>query len=220
MFNTAYEFWVRALVVVLFAVLQVSCDLPVDEDSERPERPEGWTEETHGRDGAANYDVVFAQDRVNRIDVTLSSEDWQAMRDDMTELHGEFGTGGGLPGPIEIPDEAFAACVGLNNGDPCIVRIGPIRLPGTCFNVPIARDLVCVPDDMDVPVPPDPDLDFSGQDPIWVPCTVTFEGRSWRHVGIRFKGNSTLRYAWSAGRLKLPLKFDFDEFEDQHPEIR
>jgi len=215
--NAAYRFSVRALAVVLFAVLQVSCDLPVDEDSERPE---GWTEETHGRDAAANYDVVFAQDRVNRIDVSISSRNWQAMLDDMTELHGEFGTGGGLPGPIEIPDEAFAACDGLNSGDPCTIRIiGPFGIRGTCLYPPFVAGLVCTPDNF-IPGPPDPNLDFSGQDPIWVPCTVTLEGRRWRYVGIRFKGNSTLRYAWSAGNLKLPLKFDFDEFEDQHPEIR
>jgi hypothetical protein len=208
------------LAVVLLAVLQVSCDLPADEDSQEVERPEGWTEETHGRNAAANYAVVFDQDRVNRIDVTISSQNWQAMLDDMTELHGEFGTGGGRPGPIEIPDQAFAACVGLNNGDPCTIRIiGPFGIPGTCLYPPFVADLVCTPRNF-IPEPPDPDLDFSGQDPIWVPCTVTFEGRNWRHVGIRFKGNSTLKYTWAAGSLKLPLKFDFDEFEDQHPEIR
>jgi spore coat protein H len=227
MLYTALGSWVRVLVVVLLAVLQVSCDLPEDEDSQRSgdtERPEGWTEETHGPNAAANYNVVLAQDQVNRIDVTISSENWQAMLDDMTELHGEFGAGGGLPGgggSMEIPDEAFAACVGLNNGDPCAVRMGPMEIQGTCFKVPIAPDLVCVPDDMDIPnLPDERDLNLSAQDPIWVPCTVTFKGRIWRHVGIRFKGNSTLQFGWSTGSLKLPLKFDFDEFEDQHPEIK
>ena len=223
MLNTAHRFWVRALAVVLFAVLQVSCDLPVDgdEDSESVERPEGWTEETHGRDTTPNYAVVFVQDRVNRIDVSISSQNWQAMLDDMTELHGEFGAGGGLPGPIEIPDAAFAACDGLDSGDSCIVRIFLFPIPGTCLSLPFVDDLACKPDNIDIPgLPDEPNLDLSGQDPIWVPCTVTFKGRSWRHVGFRFKGNSTLKYGWSAGSLKLPLKFDFDEFEDQHPEIR
>jgi len=223
MFHGACKILVHALAVVLFALLPVSCDLPEDGDggSEDVERPEGWTEETHGRDGTPNYGVVFDQGRVNRIDVSVSPGNWQAMLDDMTELHGEFGAGGGLPGPIEIPDEAFAACVGLNNGDRCEVGMGPMKIPGTCFQVPVAVDLVCVPDDMEIPMPPEPDLDLSGgRDPIWVPCTVTFKGRNWWHVGFRFKGNSTLKYSWSAGSLKLPLKFDFDEFEDQHPETR
>lgn len=36
-------------------------------------------------------------------------------------------------------------------------------------------------------------------------------------MGVRFKGNSTL--AFSTGQtLKLPLKLDFDQFEDAHPE--
>ncbi len=56
------------------------------------------------------------------------------------------------------------------------------------------------------------------RNPIWVPCTVHFEGRSWAHVGLRFKGNSSLGRTWSSGSYKLPLKLDFDQFEDDHPE--
>jgi hypothetical protein len=84
----------------------------------------------------------------------------------------------------------------------------------------LVEDPFCVPDGMDVPEQPDPNLDLSGGwDPIWVPSTVTFQGRNWWHVGFRFKGNSTLKYAWSAGSLKLPLKFDLDEFEDSLQEL-
>ena len=36
----------------------------------------------------------------------------------------------------------------------------------------------------------------------------------------RFKGNSSLNFGWSQGRFDLPFKLDFDEFEDQHPELK
>ncbi|MBK8903243.1 MAG: CotH kinase family protein [Anaerolineaceae bacterium] len=36
---------------------------------------------------------------------------------------------------------------------------------------------------------------------------------------MRFKGNSSLSSAWSSGSLELPFKLDFDEFEDDYPEI-
>ena len=55
--------------------------------------------------------------------------------------------------------------------------------------------------------------------PMWVPATITFEGNTWTNVGIRYKGNSSLTSAWNSGSLKLPLKFDFDEFEDDNPAI-
>ena len=36
---------------------------------------------------------------------------------------------------------------------------------------------------------------------------------------MRYKGNSTLMGAWRSGSAKLPLKLDFDQFEDTYPEI-
>ncbi|MCB0028084.1 MAG: CotH kinase family protein, partial [Anaerolineales bacterium] len=33
------------------------------------------------------------------------------------------------------------------------------------------------------------------------------------------KGNSSLSSAWRSGDAKMPLKLDFDEFEDDYPEI-
>lgn len=54
---------------------------------------------------------------------------------------------------------------------------------------------------------------------MWVPATIEFDGLTWTNVGVRFKGNSSLSSAWSGGTDKLPLKFDFDEFEGDYPEI-
>lgn len=57
----------------------------------------------------------------------------------------------------------------------------------------------------------------SDYDPIWVPCDIVYEDRQWYHVGIRFKGNSSLQSAYQSGNGKLSLKLDFDEFEDDNP---
>jgi len=57
------------------------------------------------------------------------------------------------------------------------------------------------------------------ENPMWVPATVEFQGHTWTHVGVRYKGNSSLTSGWRSGTLKLPLKLDFDEFEDDYPEI-
>jgi len=55
--------------------------------------------------------------------------------------------------------------------------------------------------------------------PVWVPVTINFEDDTWTNVGLRFKGNSSLKNTWSSGSYKLPLKLDFDEFEDDYAEI-
>ncbi len=55
--------------------------------------------------------------------------------------------------------------------------------------------------------------------PIWVPCSFFFNDTEWYHVGIRYKGNSSLRSSYQMGIEKLSLKLDFDEYEDDYPEI-
>lgn len=60
------------------------------------QRPAGWSDETHGKDASANYSVVFPQDSVNRMDITISADQWQTLMDDMTRIYGySFGQGGG-----------------------------------------------------------------------------------------------------------------------------
>jgi len=59
----------------------------------------------------------------------------------------------------------------------------------------------------------------SDEDPIFVPAEVFYNGKQWYRVGVRFKGNSSLQSSWQAGILKLSFKMDFDEYEDDYPQI-
>lgn len=70
---------------------------------------------------------------------------------------------------------------------------------------------------MSTMIGPGAEVDF---DPVWVPATITFEGIDWYKVGIRYKGNSTLRNAYQSNTEKYPFKLDFDEFEDDFPQIK
>jgi hypothetical protein len=65
------------------------------------------------------------------------------------------------------------------------------------------------------PPPPIP-VDW---EPLWVPCSFFFEGREWYKVGIRYKGNSSLKECVRRNIRKYSLKLDFDEFEDEFPFI-
>lgn len=156
----------------LFFILSVSCllwlagcsiadDTAVDDVTlDLPD----WTEATHGDSVPPNYDAVFTDDEVKRIDLVIDPDDWQDMLDDMTAKYGSFGSGGGF---------------------------GPGGGPGQ----------------------------MSDQNPIFVPCRFFFDGREWYRVGVRFKGNSSLRSTWSQGIRKLALKLDFNQYGDDYPEI-
>ena len=68
-------------------------------------------------------------------------------------------------------------------------------------------------------VPTGLELIDTDEDPIFVPAEVFYNGTQWYRVGIRFKGNSSLQFPWKQGILKLSFKLDFDEFEDDYPQI-
>ncbi len=197
------------------AELPVEQDPPGDDPPEADDRPDGWTDPTHGKDADPDYATVFPQDAVNRIDITIAADDWQAMQGDLTEMIGEPGTM--ADGTQEIPDAFFDACADLEEGDDCEAYGGVIV--GTCVSI-MGSDLACFSEEMLEEVPEfDGNIDLVPEKPLYVPCTVHFEGMTWEHVGVRYKGNSTLAYAWWMGSPKLPLRLDFDEFEDDYPEI-
>ncbi len=143
----------------------------IADDTDETTQPDGWSDETHGKSADPNYEVVFPQDAVNTMTITIDPDDWQAMIDDMTAAYGEPASGsgrGGRPGGA-----------GQGGG-------------GT----------------------------FTTGNPIWVAATIQFEGDIWTDVGVRFKGNSSLKDTWSSGSIELPFKLDFDEFEDENPAIQ
>ncbi|MBN1178663.1 MAG: CotH kinase family protein [Anaerolineae bacterium] len=190
-------------------------DTATRDPEEDVERPAGWSEATHGQDAAANYDVVFPQDEVNRIDIVVDPADWQSLLDNMTELYGAAGTQsermpgqpreGGAPGQ---PPEGFVPPEGGAPGQPPEGFVPPEG--GAPGQPPEGRPGGGLPGGG---VGGDSDVN-----PDYIPVTISFEGNTWTHVGLRFKGNSSLRSAWGNGIMKLPMRLDFDQFEDQFPE--
>lgn len=129
---------------------------------------------THGREATPDYARVFPQDRVTRIDLRVSAQDWQDLMDDMTGLAGPFG----VDGHATVSDVIEADGAG--------------------------RD----------------DVELLPRTPAYIRATVAFDGITFASVGLRLKGNMTLLASWRAGRLKLPLRLNFDEFEDREPRVR
>src|SRR5690349_5671896 len=145
----------KQMTIFCIGLIMLGCKSESDPKSNQLEIPD-WTDQTHGKLDDPAYDIVFPQQSVNRIDITVDAEDWQTMQADLTSKYG------GTPTPGSFPVE----------------------------------------------------------EPLFVPCTFTFNNTDWYKVGIRYKGNSTLKTSISQSIKKLPLKFDFDEFEDTYPEIK
>jgi hypothetical protein len=81
----------------------------VDDNIEIPD----WTETTHGKGADPDYDIVFPQDQVNRLDLVIDKSNWQVMLDDMAQKYGSFGSGPGRPAddsdenPVYVPCSVF-----------------------------------------------------------------------------------------------------------------
>jgi spore coat protein H len=210
------------------AAEQSSAALQADEssaaDAATVERPEGWNEETHGADVEANYAVVFPQDKVNTLNITISAENWQTMLDDMTAQFGEMGNsenarGVGQPGAgMQPPADGStpqASAEGMQPpADGAALQGGPgggMQPPADSEN-PQGR-----PGGMggNAGGP----VSMVTETPVSVTSTVQFNNETWSNVGIRFRGNSTLVSSWSSGTYKISLKLDFNKFEDDYPEI-
>lgn len=154
------------LISGLFSLMFLSCrknsaSTSVDPVAYNPD----WTDATHGN-VPPDYAVVYPQDAVNKIEITIGSTNWTAIRNNMKTLYGSD--------------------FGVNAGGP----------------------------------PGGPGGGFSSTEPDYVDATLKFNGKTWKNVGFRLKGNSSLTSAWRSGIYKLPFRLNLDKFEDNYPGIK
>lgn len=180
---------------------------------------------THGSDVDPNYDLVFDPDRVHTLHIAMPPETFQHMRDDLDGLlSSSGGFRGGEGAPPALPEGWMEACADLAQGDPCKVD----DEEGRCIDVPIGdAGMLCVPDNLlesrggggrTGGGERRGALDLIGGEPTYVDVDITYEGETWSHVGMRFKGNSSLASSVRTGVEKLPFRLDFDEYEDEFPQ--
>lgn len=108
---------------------------------------------SHGSGFDPDYDIVFEENKVHKIVIEFSADEWTDMQADLAD---KISGGGGGPGST-----------------------------------------------------------FDNENPSYFPANIYCNDLVWNNVGVRYKGNSSLR----ANSGKLPLRFDFDEFEDDYPSI-
>lgn len=159
---TIFSFSILLSILFLVSSCKKEEDYILIFDDTEFETPD-WTEATHSKDGDPDFDEVFDDNAVKRLDFVISEERWEGMLTDMENTYGSLGSGGG-------------------NG-------------------------------------PGGGLIETDENPIFVPGDVYYNGKQWYKVGLRFKGNSSLQSSWKSGIMKLSFKMDFDEFEDEYPQI-
>ncbi|WP_437291963.1 CotH kinase family protein [Sorangium sp. So ce406] len=126
------------------------------------------------------------------------------------------------PGDFEPPQDWIDACTGLAASDPCTIDIFGTETQGTCTEQ--EAGLACMPAGPGGPGGGDIGLissvDHFPRSPMYVECDVATENQKWQHVGLRFRGNVSLLTPWMTGVWKLPLRLNFDKYEDTYPEIK
>jgi spore coat protein H len=252
-------------VTLVFSVIvtMAGCGQTAGWSTDIQDTVKGWSAASHGNEAVPDYDVVFPQDKVNEIKITISTENWEAMQSNMVELFGTQGTGqqGGIagggqrpggnimPGGGNVPQgSGFTPAQGdipqrgnmpgmpgidrlpADNNDeqqPAFGQPGGNMRGGGMFPAD-NNDAAQQAGDQQNAAPPGgmagggPGLgggDMTAENPMWVESTIEFNGKTWTHVGVRYKGNSSLMSSWRSSTEKLPLKLDFDEFETEYPEI-
>jgi len=65
-------------------------NIEVNNNAETSSIYSDWTEETHSKTWELNYDTVFPQNSVNRIDIVISDENWEALNNNMEWIYGSF----------------------------------------------------------------------------------------------------------------------------------
>jgi spore coat protein H len=203
------------------------------------DRPDGWEFASHDKDAQADYNTLFPDDIVNRIDITISDSLWNVLMNDMTSLSGSFGASGtsvmgGISGNAQqtglgdtssgqIPQEFYDAAANKNYGDSCSCTMMGQTLNGVVDTT--GGKAYCKPQ---TGTTGNPDTngnnmgntEFLSREPVFIPVTFEFNGKKWTNVGFRLKGNSSLISAWGQGVYKLPFRIKSDKFEEVYPEIK
>ena len=78
-----YSYRLTALLLIL---LLVGCNKSDENEIVIPVDTPDWTETTHGNSATTDYSIVFPQDKVQRLDITISSDDWDAIQSDLANM--------------------------------------------------------------------------------------------------------------------------------------
>jgi spore coat protein H len=174
--------------------------------SRLPSRPEA----------TPDYNRVFAMDRVHEVRISLTGERFRQMQSNLASLGRGRGAGpfgrGAMPG---APPDGLAMAAAFQDA---VVACSGKPAGASCSSGGVAGECATGPGDsrMCVPAGRMPRGRAAGggplfnlPNPIAVPVSVHFLGRTWTNVRMRYKGNSSLMAAVAGQNGKVPFRLDF-----------
>lgn len=194
--------------LVLFVLLIVALAYINDETSLKASKKKTKVAET-----TPNYELVFPNDRVNRIDIKIDNKQWETMNAALTSSHRP-------PHGASSHFENERTKAAMRKARP---RLNPDNLNNTdSLDNRKPKDMTHPEMTHERRAGPPPRMrpQHGKEQNNWSYCTIQFNEQKWEKVGIRYKGNSSLRHSVQMGIKKLSFKLDFDEFEEQFPEIK
>jgi spore coat protein H len=196
---------------VTSAILAIAIVAPAGQDRRTSRSPDQ-------RQSKADYDRVFAMDRVHELRISIPAARFQQMQSNLASFGRGRGAGpfgrGAMPGPP--PDglsmaaafqDAVLACSGRSAGAPC--SSGGVG--GECAPGPGDSRMCVSPGQLPRGRAAGGAPFFNAPEPIAVPVSVQVLGRTWTNVRMRYKGNSSLMGAVASANGKIPFRLDFDK---------
>ncbi len=136
------------------------------------------------------YNIVFPQNKVNTIKITISSTQWDSINNNMKELCGQkFGENMRMDKNPNFSNMNF----------PPVANTSIDNAPNR-------------PNNSEPPMPGNRKM-ISGK-PAYINVSISFNNEFRNNIGFRLKGNSSLMHSWSEGNYKLPFKLDFAKFKN------
>lgn len=151
---------------------------------------------SHNKVEIPDYATVFPDDKVQKIEIKIDSADWNNIQADLAESFKDMPSGPPFMGKGEHP---------------------PFKEGEMPFHPPKPGD----GNKAHIQGPPPHGMKMgSDTNPIWVESEVKFNDKTWSHVGIRVKGNSSLLNTFRSRGKKFSFKLDFEQFEDSFPSTK
>lgn len=101
----------RKLVGIGIFLFLVGCESQTQELEDQILETPDWTDATHGNKVDPNYEMVFPQNQVNTLEITIGKENWTTIQTNMQSLVG-FGFGAGVqqqPGGFSAKEPDYVA---------------------------------------------------------------------------------------------------------------
>ena len=165
-----------------------------------------------------DYNRIFALDRVHELRISIPVERFREMQANLASLGRGRGAGAFGRGPMQgfPPDglamaaalqDAVLACSGKPTGVPCSSG----GAAGECATGPgDSRMCISLGQSPRGRAAGGGPL-FNAPNPIAVPVSVHFLGRTWTNVRMRYKGNSSLMASVASANGKIPFRLEFTD---------